>query len=81
MQIWVGWGVCCKNEGVHEAGEDMREKARFLVYLEYNGAGDWSGGYAHGYPNWNGTVGGLFNGAPVKLPNFNFLNKNIKSLI
>ena len=41
------------------------EIAIFLVHLEYNGAGDWSGGYAHCYPPWTGTVGGLFNGAPV----------------
>ena len=59
----------------------MGERARFLVYLEYNGAGDWSGGYAHCYPHWTGTVGDLFNGAPVKLPNFKFLHTTIKNLL
>ena len=39
MQRVGGGGLVVTNEIV--------EKERFLVYLEYNGAGDWSGGYAH----------------------------------
>ena len=49
----------------------------FLVYLEYNGAGAWFRGYENCYPKTR-TVGGLFNGPFVTLPNFNFLNKTIK---
>ena len=39
------------------------------------------GVYATGYPHWTGTVGGLFNGDPVKLPNYNFLNTTIKNIL
>ena len=53
---------------------DMGEIEKFLVLFKYNGVGDWSGGYAHCYPHCTGTVRGLINGPPVKLPNFNFLN-------
>ena len=81
VQRWVDGVSVVKNEGVHEAGEEMEERARFSVKLEYNGAGAWSGGYAHRYPHWTGTVGGLFSGPPVKLPNFNFLNTTIKNLL
>ena len=69
------------NEGVHEAVEEMGYIYRFLVQLEYNGVGYWSGGYAHLYPHWTGTVGGLFNGGPLKLPTFNFLNTTIKNIL
>ena len=77
-----GWGGVSVviNEGVHETGEEKGEISRLLVQLEYNGAGDWSGGHAHCYPHWTGTVGGLFNGHPVKLPNSNFLNITIKNI-
>ena len=41
---------------MHRVGEgwlvvtnEMGEKYIFLVYLEYNGSGDWSGGYVHCY--------------------------------
>ena len=77
---WGGVSVVT-NEGVHEAGEEMGERSRFLVELQYNGAVDWSGGYVHCYLYWTGAVGGLFNGALVKLPNFNFLNTTIKYLL
>ena len=81
MQIWGGGVSVVTNEGVNEAGEEMGEKSIFLVKLEYNGAGVWSRGYAHCCPRRAGTVGGLFNGPPVKLPNFNFLNTTIKNLL
>ena len=77
MQRWGSEVSVVKNEGVHEADEETEEGSRFLVQVEYNGSGDWSGGFVHRYPHWNGTVGGLFNGTPVKLPNFNFLNTTI----
>ena len=87
-KYWYGivqrWGDAVSvvtNEGVHEAGEEMRERSRFLVWLEYNGSGDWYRGYAHCYPRWTGAVGGLFNGPPVKLSNFNFLKKIIKNIL
>ena len=46
MKRW-GWGgvSVVKNEGVHESGEEMGERSRFIFELEYNGAGDWSRGY------------------------------------
>ena len=69
------------NEGVHETGEEKGEISRLLVQLEYNGAGDCSGGHAHCYPHWTGTVGGLFNGPPVKRHNFNSLKKTIKNIL
>ena len=59
----------------------MGERENVLVQFKYNGVGDWSGGYAHCYLHWTWTVGGLFNGAPVKLPNFNFLNTTINNIL
>ena len=53
-----GWWLVVTNEMVY--------RAIFLVWLEYNRAGAWFGGYAHYYPPWNGTLCGLFNGPPVK---------------
>ena len=44
---------------------EIGEKERFLVWFKFNGAGAWSEGYAHCYPHWTGTVGGLINGPPV----------------
>ena len=35
------------NKGVHEDDEEVGERYILLVELEYNGVGDWSGGYAH----------------------------------
>ena len=51
----------------------MGEISIFLVELEYNGSGAWSGGYENLYP-WAGIVGGLFNYPPATIPNFNLLN-------
>ena len=57
MQRVGGGGLEVKN--------NMEEIDRFLVQSEYNGEGSWSGGYAHCYPPWTGTVDGLFNYPPV----------------
>ena len=87
---WIGTSFCrdggdgvsvVKNEGVHESGEEMGEISRFLFQLEYNGAGNWYEWYSHCYPRWAGKLGGLFNRGLVKLPNFNFLNIDIKNLL
>ena len=40
-------GSIVTHEGVNEAGGEMGETSRLFVYLEYNGAGTWSWGYAH----------------------------------
>ena len=43
-RVWEGGrGSVVKNEGVHEYVEEIVKRSRFLVYLEYNGSGDWSG--------------------------------------
>ena len=47
LQRWGSGVSVVTNEGVNDAGEDMGERSIFLVYLEYNGVGYWSGGYAH----------------------------------
>ena len=39
MQRWGGWVSIVTNEGVRESSEEMRERSKFLVYLEYNGEG------------------------------------------
>ena len=49
------------NECGHEAGEDMGERSRFLVYLEYIEAGPCYRGDENCFSKWTGTVSGLFN--------------------
>ena len=43
MQRVGGGGLVVTNE--------IGEKEIFLVYFKFNGAGYWSGGYAHCYPH------------------------------
>ena len=78
----LGGGVyVVTNEGAHEYGEDMGERSIYFILVGIKWSGDLSGGHARCYHHWTGTVGGLFNCPPLKLPNFNFLNTAIKNIL